>query len=358
MQGEPLNVAWKRGEFHTFYALMKIRIGGANENALQQGDEFEYDGSILKYAGAEFPAASLRGAFRSGWVSDQPLDDNGAYVPPKQATRNVAKSQSVNRDLSNVQRQGARQMSADNLDEDTVLNVSDRSAVRQANGRGHLTADNNRRQASARGMRIETDEVEAQEAVEIGRIRTSTHLKANVLDSRSAGIKDRLENLSGSGFIRDRNAPIEERQSTGKVIHREGVTIKTSVGNINRSVRAEADDEGVDVGRVRHTDRRQGSSEGVSVRDTSNIRGQKAAPAAAPKATYKVNTKLNPKVRIARSIDPDFPEDWSFEGRLNDRLSAVKAHGATPEFLEALYAAEGDQMRKLLEKTYPKQFGK
>lgn len=354
--GEPLNIQWKRGTFHTFYALAKIRVGGATELSINAGDEFEYDGSILKYEGREIPQPSLRGSFRQGWVSDV-APDGDVHIPAHQALRNVAKSTSVNRDLSNVQRTGPRSITSDSLDEDTVLNVSDRSAVRtqeaRGGGRGHLTAEHNRR---ARGMEIHPDEVEAQEGVSIGRIRTSTHLKANVMNSRSAGLKDKLENLTGSGFIRDRSAPVLER-STGTVVHKEGVSIKTNVGSVDRRVRPEAGSDGVEVGRVRHTDKRGGSGD-ITVQDTSNIRAERAAKASAkPATTYKVDTKLSPKVRVARAIDPTFPEDWSFEGKLADRLAAVKAHGPNPRFLEALYAAEGDQMRKALSKAFPQQFG-
>ena len=356
--GEPLSVQWKRGSFQTFYALAKIRVGGATELSINEGDEFEYDGSVLKYEGREIPQPSLRGSFRQGWVSDAPPGEEGNRIPPHQATRNVARSQSVNRDLANVQRTGPRSITSDNLDEDTVLNVSDRSSIRGSNGRGHLTADNNRRQASARGMRVDVDEVEAQEGVEIGRIRTSTHFKGDITKPQNAGLKDKLENLSGSGYVRDRNAPVlEQGRSTGKVIHKEGVTIRTNVGNVDRTVRAEADEESIEVGRVRHTDRRGGTGD-ISFRDTSNIRNERAVvqTKAAPVKAYKVDTKLHPKVRVARAIDPSFPSDWSFEGKLADRLKAVKQHGATPEFLDALYAAEGDQMRKALEKAFPKQF--
>jgi len=354
MNGEPITIQWKRGDFRTYYALMKIRVGGATEVSINSGDEFEYDGSVLKFEGREIPQPSLRGSFRQGWVSEEPPGEEGSYVPPKQATRNIASSQSVNRNLSQVQRRGQGQIETDSLDEDTVLNVSDRSAARRADPRGqrgHLSAEHNRRHASARGMEVHQDALEAQEAVPIGRVRTSTHFKGDITKPQNAGLKDRLENLSGSGFIADENGPVMEpqRRSTGKVV--------------DRSVHAEMDDDGVEVGRVRHSSNRR-QVEGVSVRDTSGPQGPSSAnpprgangPAGPARTAYKVNTKVNPKVRVARAIYPDFPSDWSFEGKLSDRLAAVKAHGATPEFLDALYAAEGDQMRKALAKAYPKQF--
>lgn len=147
-----------------------------------------------------------------------------------------------------------------------------------------------------------------------------------------------------------------------KNVQIEGVSIKTNVGQMNRSAAIlESEDEGQIVGKVRHTASRM--NEGIEIVDTSgrniarNVKPTKTAvvPAPAPKAA-PINTKMNPRIRIAVSIDPNFPKNWSFEGKLAERLARVKEHGPTEDFLEALYAAEGDQMRKVLQKEFPKQF--
>lgn len=354
MQGDPLDVKWARNKFHTYYALQKIRVGGSTETTIHPGDEFEYDGSILKYAGAEIPTASIRGVFRAGWVSDEPMGDD-VSIAPFQAQRNVASSQSINRDLNNVQRSGSGQMGADNSDEDTVLNVSDRAAARNADGRGgHLTTKDNHR----RGMRVDVEE--PQEGKTVGRMRTSAKVKVDMTKASSHKIKDALDGISGSGYI-------PTQQARTRTVRQEGIEMKV-ISPMNRGVGAvaESDDEGRTVGSVRHSTTGRGSQEGLSVQDTSNIRNERAAARAAAErpvpsrqtkpTEYKSNTKLSPKVRVARAIDPSFPEGWSFEGKLADRLAAVKKHGATPQFLDALYAAEGDQMRKALEKAFPNQF--
>jgi len=344
------NVKWQRGNYMKFFALMKIRVGGANPVDIQEGDEFEYDGSILKYAGAEMPTPQLRGAIKNGWVTTEEDSQDGAPAAV-QPSRQVAKAQTVNRDLSKVQRGGREPLESDSLDEETVLKVGDRRPNAAQNPRAQatvLTRDQNRRQASTAGMRVEGSVYESQDAVTIGRVRSPAKIKVdNILDSRSAGIAREIENrgLGKPEFFPDENT-----------VEREGVSIRTNVGRVDRNVQVAQEDDGEVVGQVRHT--RQASSDGIEVRDTSNIRGGKASKPVVQKAqSVKIDTKLNPKIRMARRIDPAFPSDWEFTGKLADRLAKVKEHGATPEFLEALYAAEGDQMRKLLEKTYPKQFG-
>ena len=71
-----MDIRWKRGEFRKFFAKMKIRVGSVGNAAggvIQEGDEFEYDGSILKYAGAELQSTQLRGAVLNDWVT---IDEN------------------------------------------------------------------------------------------------------------------------------------------------------------------------------------------------------------------------------------------------------------------------------------------
>lgn len=330
-------VKWQRGVYQKFFAKMKIRIGGKDNTVdkIEKGDEFEYDGSILKYAGAEISSTQLRGAIDNGWASlseddDEPIE---AFVP----SRNVAKATTVNRDLSRVQRGGVS-MDTDSLDEETVLEVSDRGKMEKAKVGASprvLTKDNNRR-----GMSVSASEVDSQEGVTVGRVRSAAKLGA-VDVAANPGLASSIEN-------RGLGKPVLNK---GKVVQTEGITIQTNVSDVDRTVIAGGEDEGVIVGHVRHSER--ASTEGIEVKDTSNIRNKPSAPKAKP---AKINPKLPVRVRIARAIDPTFPEDWCFSGKLVDRMKAVKDHGVTKQFLEALYAAEGDQMRKKLEAEFPKQF--
>jgi hypothetical protein len=328
---------WKRGEFKTYYAKMKMHIGGKDDIQIAEGDELQYDGTILKYGGTEINTLQLRSAIMSGWITDDPNDNSrpNRIVP----VRNRAIAQSINRDLGRVQRvQG--HIDTDNMDEETVMNVSDR----RQQSTGHkvlnvpldsakpkiMTAQDNRRTSG--NMSIVND-VEDQEGVEIGRVRTPAQLTTDIYSKEAKEVKQRLEELEGSGFIPNKN-----------VIEREGVSIKTTVGNQEEMINFS---EGKVVGKVRHT--ASASTEGIQVLDTSN-RSARSTP------NIKIDAKIDPRVRIARAFDPDFPSDWSFSGKLSERLACVNEHGASPRFLEALYAAEGDQMRKVLQKEFPKQF--
>lgn len=332
------NIKWQRGVFLKFFAKMKIRVGGSNSPVdIHKGDEFEYDGSILKYSGMEIPQPQMRGAIANGWAHlEESQDETVESVRP---TRSIAKAQTINRDLNRVQRNTNVPVETTSLDEDEVLRVTDRSDKTKI-----ITANDNRR---SRGMSVNSDANDDQGAVKIGRVRTSAKQVFGDVSKPDTDRKIReLENMSNVRADLDNNT-----------VTREGVTITTNVGSVNR-IASEQESDGVEIGKVRHT--KSGSVEGVSITDTSNIREErkpaKAKASVPANSGYTPDKSLNPRIRVARSIYPEFPSSWSFEGKLADRLAALKAVNPTPAFLDALYAAEGDQMRKVLAKEYPDQF--
>lgn len=328
-----MDIRWKRGEFRKFFAKMKIRVGSVGNAAggvIQEGDEFEYDGSILKYAGAELQSTQLRGAVLNDWVTIDENDTSGAEAFV--AERRMAKSQTVNRDLSRVQRNERGSLGVDSLDEETVMEVSARGKMENSSKSATpkvLTSKNYNKSMIKRSA--EDD----QEGVVVGRVRSAAKIKVDVA-AKPFLAKD-IEN-------RGVGRPELIRKH---VTETEGVTITTNVGNVDTSINMSDGDEngGKIVGTVRHS---KVSTEGMDIKDTSNIKNKKTE--------LKINENLPIKVKIARKIDENFPANWSFTGKLKDRLDAVKLHGESSKFLDALYAAEGDQMRQALTKAYPKQF--
>lgn len=351
MSGEPLTISWQRNNFKKFWALMKIRVGGQTPVDIMKGDEFEYDGTILKYSGMEIASPSVRGSCRLGWVTDEPIDGS-ERVSPKVNTRNVAKAQSSGRDLAHVQRGESKAVEMDSLDEETVFEVSDRRPGSEKNPHAQprvMTQVDNRR-ANVAGMKIEAsaEDVSDQDGVSVGRVKTKASIgSVDITKKENVGLADKLDNTV-------RGEPKLYKPVGSKTVVKEGVTVRTNVGSVDPSVHQSAEDEGVHVSNVRHSSNK--SIEGITVTDTSSIREAKPASIPVKKAEVKIDTNVSPKIRMARRIDPSFPSDWSFTGKLSERLAAVKAHGASPTFLEALYAAEGDQMRRQLEKAFPKQF--
>lgn len=329
-------IKWQRHTYVKFYAKMRIRIGGSHPMDIHQGDEFEYDGSILKYAGTETAQPHIRGAIAGGWATTSPDDD--AHIDAITPNRSVAKSQTVNVDLGKgVQRHASNNIRTSSQDENVVLNIADRKEDPNNIKSQPKKLVRPETEQMARGMKIQKSAQE-QEGVTIGQVRTSTHLKIDVSSDDGSRKADELDNTV-------RGRPHLYKQNLQQNVEREGISIKTNVKQLKNSINVD-EEAGQVVAQVRNSNKSV-SIEGIEIKDTSN-----------PSKPKKIEStvKLSPKVRIAKSIDPNFPTNWSFEGRLADRLAAAEAHGVTPTFLEALYAAEGDQMRKKLEETYPKQF--
>lgn len=369
-QTAPGPIVWKRNEFHTFYAVMDIRVGSHNGNepvSISKGDEFDYDGSVCKYGGREFPQPNLRGAIRDGWAS---LNPSGASPATFTSARDVAVSQSRNTDLSRVQRRPRVQLESDALDEETVLEVGDRKNARdQRSGRGHLTASDNRRQASTagtfRGLDMSASDVDEQDAIEISPIRSRAKLGAVDISKNPGAAKDIENSMDHSkGF-----GKFEGPRRTPKVVQREGVSITSNIDNMDRRRGVEVGEEGDghQIGRVRHSSSSKRSVEGVTVEDTSGNHSRtkpvtkasaKAAPAPAPKAVAKprIPDDASPKLKVAVRLCPQFPVDWNFFAKAEDKVARVKKLGASPDLLDALYAVESPAMKKILEQKYRAHF--
>ena len=362
-------IRWKRGDFHIFYAQMKIRVGGVNGNQsidILAGDEFEYDGSIVRYAGAEFPQPGLRGAVRDGWAT---MDPDGVVPAAFSATRSVAKSQTVNKDLSKVQRTAPVPMESDSLDEETVLEIGDRSAIMDpVTGRGYLPKDHNRRKASISGheatlqnMQVTQSDLDQQDHTPIARVKSRANLGTiDVSKSSNSGLAHEIEMRSHD----DGYGSFSGKRHGKQTVKREGVTITTNVGEMDSNVQVGDEDDGVAVGRVRHTDTKR-TREGVEVQDTSGNPGKlKAASQPAKKVNAKMVAKpakksvssSQSKLQIAKKLFPKFPEDWNFFGKTGDKMARLEKLKPSSDLIDALFASESSSMKAALRKAFPDHF--
>ncbi len=354
------DISWQRNTFHKFHARMKIRVGASPAPIeIHQDDEFEFDGTVLKYGGGEYPSPQTRGAVKMGWAVI--AGDTDTPIQTKSSSRSVAKATSVNRDLSKVQRDAPAPIPTDIADEETVMDVSDRRPQNTGKKTLNVPGDKASPKVLTHGMPMTRDEMDGQEGVPVGRVRTAATAKTDVLSTEAVEEARRLSGLSGSGYIPQGS----DKPRGHNVIEREGVTVKTnlSAGRIT-NVESSQGDEGTVVGKVRKT--KDHSVEGILVKDTSSIREERAQasvqkPASKavhvpPKAAPKTDNGIAAKLKTARGIDPKFPVDWNFFAKLSDRQAMIKKMSANRKFLRALYVVEGDSIRRYLEEKFPKLF--
>lgn len=225
-------------------------------------------------------------------------------------------------------------------------------------------------QAPAGSLPITQSDVDNQDGVVVSRLKTRAKLgKVDVTRAEGAGIARQLANASHE----DGYGKFQGKRKGSNLVTREGVEITTNVGTMDRGAAVEIgdDSQGVEVGRVRHSSSRSRSEEGVTVEDTGRPKAQarkaapkKAARKAAPKKVSKPRAQAKPKIpagassklRIAMKVYSDFPEDWNFFGKTNEKLARIDELGADADLLDALYASESNSMKKALEGQYPKHF--
>ena len=323
-----MEIQWKRGQFNTFYAQMKIRIGGKDTIDIHKGDQFEYDGSVVKYAGTEFPQPGLRGAIREDWATLDP--QGGHHISAVRPSRSVAKAQSSTSNLAGtVQREGSRAVVPDSQDENTVLEVGDRDAVRgevHQGDSGHLGKGDSRV-----GMQVSSSAEDGQGGVVV------------------AGLRSQSPARSSTDVFKASASAIENRHR--KVVQKEGVTITTNVGDMDSSNVSVDSDEAQVVGKVRQST--PVSEGGIQVQDTSGPQGGKVETETMAKKKNGSSSEMSPKLKAAREIYPDFPESWNFFAKPDDKVAKIKELGAEPDFLKALFASEGKKMKKVLQKEFP-----
>lgn len=342
-----MDIQWQRGNFLKFTAAIKVRIGQNAQGIghIEQGDIVEFDGTTLRYAGTEVNSTSVRGSIKAGWLV--PFSVTEFETPPAvQASRKMAKSQSINTDLLNVQRHEPRVIQSSSTEENTVLNVRDRI---DSEFDGSSERPEPKRIASRQSVKNVSDKIKEhtqqtneirnspfdQQSVTVGAIRSPA--KSGSVDvSKDTEYSQHLQKLDS-----------QVKKSSSKTITREGVSITSNLGEVS-SVIQHDEEPGEVVGKVRQASRV--SSEGIEVKDTSRVgsNGQSKS--------IQIDPKIPARIRVGRHIDPRFPSDWDFSSKMKDRMDRLHSMNPNSLLLEAIYAAEGDNFRRVLEKEFSKQF--
>lgn len=320
---------WKRGEFQKFYAQIKIRVGGKDTLDIQKGDEFEFDGTIVRYAGAEFPQPGVRGAVRERWAT---LTQQGQAIDAFRPERSMAKAQSKNETFQNIQREQPSTPHTNSLDEETVLNVTDRSNIQKEGG--HVGPEHNRRTAG----RISPSVADSQDGQVVSGIRSPVKTSTNIFDPNARAVAENIGFEQGYGRA---DGAVGKRKFTT-----EGVSVE-SMGHVNSTAVQNDPEEGKIIGKIRQSTPL--SEAGISTKDTSGLPGVNHSTI---QQEGMADAEPTSKLVVARALYPSFPEDWNFFAKPEDKLQRVKELGENQDFIKALYAAEGKKMRKTLKTAY------
>lgn len=364
------------------YVVVKGFSLGGTDLSLSVGQEVLFDGkALVEVDGEQYKTPKFRGTITMGWVVPGDQFDSGDFDAPgpNRAPMKMRSAEGGNpMDYRAAERRDVRSSSVED-DDRQVRSVTAHAQATKGwnNARGQ-------RKASAGAMPIS---VEEQDAVVV----------AEGAFQSAAKNRDNLEHGAGEAL----RAAASVKIRPGQGISREEMLARMSpeeqdeyLAKIESRRSSYVDDEPVPVARV-HTARKT-ETEGISLTNTTgggietvdlggtggtgsvdvveiegikvtNTNGPKRdikpAPKAAPRVTKLVPTAkaaaANQDVRrkVAKAMCPDFPDLYDFDAPAKKKLARITADFEDrPDVIQAIYAAEADDMKSQLVETFPEAF--
>lgn len=389
-------ITFRAGQVQTFIATRSFSLG-ATGVTVPEGSEVQYDGTSVSYAGlAPVVMPQLRGAIRAGWVVPEATYNPDAPIQrPQPAGMQMRAADGGNPMDPNPRRTVGTTIDAE---EREVGNVAEHAEATREGNRTNYRRQRTPRSESTAGQRYHGGNVEPQDGVPVPGIRLQTlageKAKRTSVDMTHAGeaisqankVKIRpgqgrtREDLLRMAVERDDLSEEELREYEEELAARKAAkgfdTPPAVVGhvaapgskqtegfNVTGSVGggiAIADMGGTgETGKVQTTEEEgmrftqtNGPKKGVRLVD------KKASPTT-PSATSNGGADEAVCRKIAKTICPDFPDNYRFSDPIRKKIARLQADFEDrPDVIQAVAAAEtdGEVKRRLIEE-FPDAFG-
>ena len=349
-------IRFKSGEFQTFTATRSFALGNFNVR-IEKATELDFDGSTVRYAGADYAFPQLRGALTAGWVVPaESFDAEQDYDKPVAARIQVRSATQGDRPKTMVATVEA--------DEHIVMNSGEHATT---------TKRGNRRTASAAGS----------EGVPVRTLKTSAVSTTQITDGKAAiSDLDRIKITPGQGITRDEMLERMDPEA------REAYRLKTEaaragypqakaaqkakqassrkvVGRVKRGAKGSSEDAAVSTGGGLETwdggeaevVAQIGSSETAETVDGVTFGTSAVKPAKKPDP--RGFGPMTPEVRrrIAETMCPDFPANYDFGAPAKKKLARLQADFEDrADILLAAFAAEDEEVKARLLQEFPDAF--
>jgi len=149
---------FSKGDFRAYRATTKIHLGKI-ERDIFEGDIIEFDGHTLKHGGEEFALSTVRGAISAGWFVDS-TDNVSKYIPQKAGIK-IRPAQAAD-----IRNRGEEMEVVEASDEERVVGTLADAKLGSRDGR--------------------ITEMETQEGIAVGKIKTAAVQTTTVVDSNQA----------------------------------------------------------------------------------------------------------------------------------------------------------------------------
>lgn len=323
-----MTITWQAGKYIEFVADVPLKIGSSDPAvSIPIGSVFLFDGTTLTFSGVNYPGRGLRNALNLGWY--HPAEGEAVISPQSyRQDRAVAIAKAGALDLSHgapiVVRQPRLAVYADEVD--TVMRVEDRKEKTEKNQSVQLGA-----KVDARSPQVVTSST-------LDRARKfpvkveGDHRGHDLAPAPTSSQDDMLSTILGAvQNLNKRIDTISNRVDTitsGTNSHYEEAPRPEFT---KRTVKPKVEEPELDE----------------EFQFSDGDEGEEA------------QCEMDPKVAKAISIMPSFPKDFSFSGKVKDRVDRVSAvYKSLPkskkaEFISTVYLLEDMTARKALSKLFP-----
>jgi len=355
-------IRFKTGDFQAFTATRSFALGNFNVR-IEKGTELEFDGSTVKYAGADYSFPQLRGAISAAWIV---LTDSYDSADPEYGRPASAKIQV----RSATERDQPRTMiSTVEQDERIVMNYAQHASATKAG---------NRRTASEAGS----------DGVPVRKLKTPAVSTTNVTQAREVlNALDHVSITPGQGITVDE---LLERMSDDE---RDAYLLKKEAARASYvPATTTSSGSGRTVGKVKTASGSKTTSEGMTVTGSTgggietwdggdasvvasigepttktvedgitfsntNIPTAKAPKRPAAKASAPPMS-VAVRLKIAKAMCPDFPESYDFAAPTKKKLARLQADFEDRlDILRAVFAAEEEVIKSRILELFPQAFG-
>ncbi len=333
---------------------------GTSGITVQQGDELMFDGTHVTYAGLNpvlFP--QLRGAIKTGWVVPaaqyDPLDLS-ASVPrpagvqlrnaqggnpmdtPKRAP--VVTTDAEEREVGNVDAhaRGVKDRNNQRPGQRTAAIVEPQEGVPVRSLTTPARRTTNLEQTSAAEAIRQAESVKVQP----GQGRSREEMLASMSEEERAEYQAQIESRRSS-YVDTTPAVVGRVASSPQAQQKEGFNITNHVGGGVETFDASGSDG--------KNEESVAEAEGIRF---SNTNVGRPKPAAAPSS----NGSTDHRRKIAKSICPDFPDNYVFEDPPRKKIARLQAdYEDRPDVIRAVAAAEtDDEVKRRLVEEFPEAF--
>ena len=382
-------IAYKNGTPQHFIAARTFSLGSTGMT-VPKGSDIMFDGTTVQFGGSEFSHPQFRGAIRAGWATPAANYDPDS----REAERPIAANIQVRHPT-----QGGNPMTGGTRPSMGTATVTENDEREVGNVAAHRQATQDRNRNHRHGEHIEArpgTSVELQDGVPVRTLKTSntgekSKTQRTILTAESAGSRireaespapidagrgtteeemlDRMEPAQREAYLSEK-AALKSRyvdvdtdnqrpvvatiKKSNKTQSTEGITAKVTTGGGTETWDGAGTGDGGAVKQSTVT------VDGIVMKNTNGPSNREQPSPRSEAAHAPVMLKdgsAEVRLKLARAICPDFPDNYDFAANPRKKLARLQAdYEDRPDVIKAIYMAEADDFKATLLREFPAAF--